>query len=177
MNKFTTYDKRYDFISTHLHINSLSLQKKHYMKTYFSTFSDSKISQDALIKRISLSVEESIPDDIVSHFSIMFDGEGPIFTKINIFRDTFTDNFYGIVFSSTEKNETQSKLVLSVAMMDERLKCPQLLGRLFQSMINDFCNQNTNKETFIQWGDDIHICRYSEQISETAIMLSGAICK
>ena len=147
------------------------------MKTYFSTFSDYKITKEELLSRISLSQEEDIPDEIVSHFATMLMGEnGFSFTKLNVMRDMSTGNFYGIVFSSIQNNDTQSKMLLSVSMIDERLKETSFLSKIFQSMINDFCNHQTDRETFIQWDSEIHSCFYSKTVTDVAELLAKLLC-
>lgn len=120
------------------------------MKTFFDTFSNTEIAQNELRPRIGLSMEHDVPDELVFRLGYMLMGESNIkYSNLSVLRDIDTNDFYGIVFSKTESNETQAKLVLSVAMLDERLKNKEMLGRLFQSMFNDFCNSNQAKKTFV----------------------------
>lgn len=146
------------------------------MKTYFDIFSDAEITQDELIPRIGLSMEHDVPNELVFRLGYMLMGESDIeYSSLNVLRDIETNAFYGIVFSETEANETQAKLVLSVAMLDERLKHKVLLEGLFQSMINDFCNSNPNKKAFVQWDEEVYPCSSSHTITPPADKLASVL--
>lgn len=145
------------------------------MKTYFDTFSDTEITQKELLPRIGLSMEHDVPDELVSRLGYMLMGESFQFSNLSVFRDSDTNSFYGIVFSKKETNANQAKLILSVAMLDERLKDKVLLGGLFQSMINDFCNSNPNRETFIQWDEEVYPCNSSREITPPADKLASIL--
>lgn len=145
------------------------------MKTYFDTFSDTEITQKELLPRIGLSMEHDVPDELVSRLGYMLMGESFQFSNLNVFRDSDTNSFYGIVFSKNDSNANQTKLVLSVTMLDERLKDRERLGHLFQSMINDFCNSNPNRETFIQWDEEVYPCSSSREITPPADKLASIL--
>ena len=147
------------------------------MKTYFDIFSDTEITQKELLPRIGLSMECDVPDEIVSSLGCMLMGNSIQFSNLSVFRDSDTNSFYGIVFSKKESNAEQSKLVLSVAMLDNRLKNRELLGQLFQSMINDFCNSVHNKQTFIQWDEQVYPCNCSRVITPPADELALVLVK
>ena len=146
------------------------------MKTYFDTFSNTDTPQNELLPKITLSMEHDVPDELVYRLGYMLMGESNIkYSNLNVLRDIDTNDFYGIVFSKKETNETKTKLVLSVSMLDERLKNKELLSRLFQSMINDFCNSSQSKKTFVQWDEEVYPCNYSNSISFPADKLASIL--
>lgn len=139
------------------------------MKTYFSLFSDANIPQNELTRRIVLSEEHDVPDDIVSHLVDMFTGISSFhFNRMSVLRDLKTKNFYGIIFSLTKHNDCQVKLELSVSMLDERLRDKIFLEGLFQSIINNFCGSFPYKQTLIQWDEDAHPCYHQQSINSIA---------
>ena len=98
------------------------------MKTYFDTFSNTDTPQNELLPKITLSMEHDVPDELVYRLGYMLMGESNIkYSNLNVLRDIDTNDFYGIVFSKKETNETKTKLVLSVSMLDERLKNKEVI--------------------------------------------------
>ena len=145
------------------------------MKTYFDTFSDTIITQNELLPKIGLSMEQDVPNELVFHLSYMLMGESVQYSNLSVLRDIDNGSFYGIVFSKTETNENQAKLILSVTMLDNRLRNKELLGGLLQSMINDFCNSNPNKKTFVQWDEEIYPCNGSCAMTPPAEKLASML--
>lgn len=151
------------------------------MKTYCELLSDESIPANELIQRIAFCQEEDIPDEIVQNLGIMLMGSGgTMFEKLCVMIDTETNLLYGILFLHREATESEAKLSIGMPMIDVRLKNEIFLGKLFQSLINDFCNQHfEEEELFVEWGNNLIRQRayQSREVTDAARRIAEDVCK